>query len=199
MTVCDFANTLSIIKAIHFNLTNKMNCSQYNCGKLIVLKSKTSPQAFNSDKQILEAMPQPNVDQQMCFALYSASHSMTKVYKPLLNALNLTYPQYLVLLVLWQKDCVTVNTLGERLFLDSGTLTPLLKRLEKNGYLSRQRATEDERRVIVKLTKLGEQLQEKSQHVPLKVACSTGCALPEINSMNDQLISLRTSLISSMN
>ena len=199
MTVCDFANTLSIIKAIHFNLTNKMNCSQYNCGKLIFLKSKTSPQAFNSDKQILEAMPQPNVDQQMCFALYSASHSMTKVYKPLLNALNLTYPQYLVLLVLWQKDCVTVNTLGERLFLDSGTLTPLLKRLEKNGYLSRQRATEDERRVIVKLTKLGEQLQEKSQHVPLKVACSTGCALPEINSMNDQLISLRTSLISSMN
>lgn len=176
-----------------------MNFTQYNCGKLIVMKSKTNPQAFNSNKQILEAIPQPNVDQQMCFALYSASLSMTKIYKPLLRELNLTYPQYLVLLVLWQQDSVTVNTLGERLFLDSGTLTPLLKRLEKNGYLSRQRAVEDQRRVIVKLTKAGKQLQEKSQHVPLKVACSTGCALPEINSLNDQLISLRTSLISNMN
>lgn len=180
-------------------MTKIINCTQYNCVKLILMEIKTNPQAFNSDKQFFEATPKPNVDQQMCFALYSASLSMTKIYKPLLRELNLTYPQYLVLLVLWQQDGVTVNTLGERLFLDSGTLTPLLKRLEKNGYLSRQRATDDERRVIVKLTKLGEQLQEKSQHVPLKVACSTGCALPEINSLNDQLISLRTSLITNMN
>ena len=159
------------------------------------METKTNPQTFNTDKQILEAMPQPNLDQQMCFALYSASLSMTKIYKPLLRELNLTYPQYLVLLVLWQQDSVTVNTLGERLFLDSGTLTPLLKRLEKNGYLSRQRATNDERCVIVKLTKLGEQLQEKSQHIPLKVACSTGCSPFEIHTLNDQLIALRTSLI----
>ncbi len=159
------------------------------------MESKTNPQTFNTDKQNLEVMPQPNLDQQMCFALYSASLSMTKVYKPLLNALNLTYPQYLVLLVLWQQDSVPVNTLGERLFLDSGTLTPLLKRLEKNGYLSRQRATEDERRVIVKLTKLGKELQEKSQHVPLKVACSTGCSPSEIHTLNNQLIALRASLI----
>ena len=136
-----------------------------------------------------------NLDQQMCFALYSASLSMTKVYKPLLNALNLTYPQYLVLLVLWQQDSITVNTLGERLFLDSGTLTPLLKRLEKNGYLSRQRDTSDERCVIVKLTKLGEKLQEKSQHIPIKVACITGCSTSEIHTLNDQLIALRGSLI----
>ena len=140
-----------------------------------------------------------NVDQQMCFALYSASLSMTKIYKPLLSALNLTYPQYLVLLVLWQKDGVTVNTLGERLFLDSGTLTPLLKRLEKNGYLSRQRAVEDERRVIVKLTEAGKRLQAESQHVPLKVACSTGCSLPELHTLNGQLISLRAALISHIN
>ncbi len=140
-----------------------------------------------------------NVDQQMCFALYSTSLSMTKVYKPLLSALNLTYPQYLVLLVLWQQDGVTVNTLGERLFLDSGTLTPLLKRLEKNGYLSRQRAVEDERRVIVKLTEKGKRLQAESQHVPLKVACSTGCSLPELHALNDQLIALRASLISHIN
>ena len=72
-----------------------------------------------------------NLDEQMCFALYSASHAMTKIYKPLLAPFGLTYPQYLVLLVLWQKDSITVNALGERLFLDSGTLTPLLKRLEK--------------------------------------------------------------------
>ncbi len=140
-----------------------------------------------------------NIDQQMCFALYSTSLSMTKVYKPLLSALNLTYPQYLVLLVLWQQDGLTVNTLGERLFLDSGTLTPLLKRLEKNGYLSRQRAVEDERRVIVKLTDAGKRLQTESQHVPLKVACSTGCSLPELHTLNDQLIALRAALISHIN
>ena len=160
---------------------------------------KKNPQSVNSDKQGLENMLQLNVDQQMCFALYSASLSMTKVYKPLLSALNLTYPQYLVLLVLWQQDGVTVSTLGERLFLDSGTLTPLLKRLEKNGYLSRQRATEDERRVIVKLTKAGKQLQEKSQHVPLKIACSTGCSLLGLHTLNDQLIALRASLIANIN
>ena len=160
------------------------------------MKSQNSPQGFGLEMQSLENTLPTNVDQHMCFALYSASHSMTKVYKPLLNALNLTYPQYLVLLVLWQQDSVTVNTLGERLFLDSGTLTPLLKRLEKNGYLSRKRATEDERRVIIKLTKLGEQLQEKSQYVPLKVACSTGCSPSEIHTLNDQLIALRASLIS---
>ena len=159
------------------------------------MKSQNSPQGLGLRMQSLKNKRPLNVDQQMCFALYSASHSMTKVYRPLLNALNLTYPQYLVLLVLWQQDSVTVNTLSERLFLDSGTLTPLLKRLEKNGYLSRHRDAEDERRVFVKLTKLGEQLHEKSQHVPLKVACSTGCSPSEIHTLNDQLIALRVSLI----
>lgn len=143
-------------------------------------------------------MATTHINQQMCFALYSASLSMTKVYKPLLSALNLTYPQYLVLLVLWQQDKITVNTLAEQLFLDSGTLTPLLKRLEKNGYLTRQRATDDERRVIVTLTADGKSLEAESERVHQQVACSTGCSLPQINSLNDQLITLRTSLISNI-
>ena len=163
------------------------------------MKSKNNAQPVHSEKKNLENLENIaplNLDEQMCFALYSASLSMTKVYKPLLSALNITYPQYLVLLVLWQQDGVTVKTLGERLFLDSGTLTPLLKRLEKNGYLSRHRATEDERYVIVQLTKLGQQMREESRHVPLKVACNTGCSLSEIHTLNDQLIALRTSLTS---
>lgn len=159
------------------------------------MKCKNNNLPLHSEKINPDDILPLNLDQQMCFALYSASLSMTKTYKPLLISLNLTYPQYLVLLVLWQQDSATVKTLSERLFLDSGTLTPLLKRLEKNGYLTRKRSTEDERQVIVKLTKSGEQLQQKSQHIPLKVACNTGCSLNELHTLNDQLIALRSSLI----
>lgn len=136
-----------------------------------------------------------NVDLQMCFALYSASLSMTKAYKPLLAKLNLTYPQYLVLIVLWEKDGVTVNTLGERLFSDSGTLTPLLKRLEKLGFIQRQRCAEDERRVIITLTEEGKKLQNIAADVPMQISCNTGCTLAELYQLNSQLISLRTALI----
>ena len=92
------------------------------------------------------------LDNQVCFSLYSASLAMTKLYKPLLDPLGLTYPQYLVMLVLWETDDVSVSTLGERLSLDSGTLTPLLKRLEAAGLVKRARSAEDERRVQVSLT-----------------------------------------------
>jgi DNA-binding MarR family transcriptional regulator len=136
-----------------------------------------------------------NVDLQLCFALYSASLSMTKTYKPLLAKLKLTYPQYLVLLVLWEKDGITVNSIGERLFSDSGTLTPLLKRLEKLGLIQRQRAIEDERRVIITLTEQGRLLQAQAANVHTQVACSTGCTLTELKELNSQLILLRTSLI----
>src|SRR3990167_523573 len=84
------------------------------------------------------------LDNQLCFALYSASLAMTKLYKPLLDALDLTYPQYLVMLVLWERDGLSVSALGERLSLDSGPLTPLLKRMETAGWLTRQRSSEDE-------------------------------------------------------
>src|SRR3954470_3664742 len=95
------------------------------------------------------------LDNQLCFALYSASLAMTKLYKPLLDELGLTYPQYLVMLALWERDGSTVSELGQRLYLDSGTLTPLLKRLEAAGLVSRVRSTEDERRVHLRLTSAG--------------------------------------------
>ncbi len=139
-----------------------------------------------------------NVDLQLCFALYSASLSMTKTYKPLLAKLKLTYPQYLVLLVLWEKDNVTVNSIAERLFSDSGTLTPLLKRLEKLGLIQRQRSIEDERRVIITLTEQGQQLQTQAAEIHPQIVCSTGCTLNELKELNSQLISLRTNLINQL-
>lgn len=137
------------------------------------------------------------VDLQLCFALYSTSLSMTKVYKPLLAKLKLTYPQYLVLLVLWEEDGVTVNSIGARLFSDSGTLTPLLKRLEKLGLIQRLRAIEDERRVIITLTEQGRSLQTQAADVHAHIACSTGCTMNELQELNKRLISLRTSLVES--
>ena len=140
-----------------------------------------------------------NVDLQLCFALYSASLSMTKTYKPLLSKLKLTYPQYLVLLVLWEKDGMTVNSISERLFSDSGTLTPLLKRLEKLGMIQRQRAREDERKVIITLTEAGKLLQSQATDVHTQIACSTGCSITELQALNNQLILLRTNLIKNLN
>lgn len=134
------------------------------------------------------------LDHQLCFALYSSSLVMTKLYKPVLSALGLTYPQYLVLLVLWESDAISVSELGSRLFLDSGTLTPLLKRLEAAGWLSRLRAVDDERRVIVSLTTAGRALRRKAQHVPNEVACAAGCALDELADLTRRLQALRASV-----
>lgn len=140
-----------------------------------------------------------NLDEQMCFSLYSASLAMTKIYKPLLAQFGLTYPQYLVLLVLWQKDSITVNALGERVFLDSGTLTPLLKRLEKLALITRKREAIDGREVIIALTPLGQSLRGDVVHIPTRVSCNTGCTLPEIKLLNQQLIALRAHLNSNLN
>ncbi len=136
------------------------------------------------------------LDQQLCFALYSSSLAMTKLYKPLLAPLGLTYPQYLALLVLWERDGLTVSELGERLFLDSGTLTPLLKRMEAAGWLQRERASDDERRVIVSLTTEGRALRQKSKRVPLQLAQATRCDLGELASLTQRLQQLRTQLLS---
>src|ERR1700760_1428959 len=95
------------------------------------------------------------LDNQICFAVYSAAHAFNRVYKPLLDRLGLTYPQYLVMLVLWESDGVPVKDIGERLYLDSGTLTPLLKRLEQAGFLRRARSKDDERVVLISLTAQG--------------------------------------------
>lgn len=165
---------------------------EIKCNENNAMENIATPQNSASGAKVL------NVDLQLCFALYSASLSMTKTYKPLLAKLKLTYPQYLVLLVLWEKDGVTVNSIGERLFSDSGTLTPLLKRLEKLGLIQRQRAIEDERKVIITLTEQGKLLQTQAADVHLQIACSTGCTLTELQELNSQLILLRTSLINKL-
>ena len=136
------------------------------------------------------------LDNQLCFALYSSSLVMTKMYKPVLAELGLTYPQYLVLLVLWESDRISVGELGERLFLDSGTLTPLLKRIEAGGLLTRTRALDDERRVVVALSAAGRALRRKAKQVPLEVACATGCQLDEIATLTAQLQALRANVAS---
>ena len=134
------------------------------------------------------------LDKQVCFALYSASLAMTKLYKPLLEAIGLTYPQYLVMLVLWEGDRLTVSELGERLYLDSGTLTPLLKRLETAGLLARLRDAEDERRVRITLTQAGRALRAEAQKIPACVLQSTQCTLPELQALTGQLSALRERL-----
>ena len=134
------------------------------------------------------------LDHQLCFALYSSSLVMTKLYKPVLGALGLTYPQYLVMLALWQADEIGVGELGEQLYLDSGTLTPLLKRMEAAGLLARARAVGDERRVIVTLTAAGRALRRKGEGIPLQVACATGCALHELSELTAQLQALRSNV-----
>lgn len=145
-----------------------------------------------------QARPDPRemqrLDNQLCFALYSSSLVMTKLYKPVLAPLGLTYPQYLVLLVLWETDSVGVGELGERLSLDSGTLTPLLKRMEAAGLLARARAAGDERRVIVTLTAAGRTLRHKAGGVPEQVACATGCKLSELSELTARLHALRANL-----
>lgn len=132
-----------------------------------------------------------SLDNQLCFALYSASLSMTRLYKPLLDELALTYPQYLVMLALWETDGVTVSDLGTRLSLDSGTLTPLLKRLEATGYLSRMRDVADERRVLVRLTAEGRALRDRAVQVPQCLLAASQCSLEELSQLTRQLQALR--------
>lgn len=134
------------------------------------------------------------LDQQLCFALYSASLAMTKRYRPLLEPLGLTYPQYLVMLALWQQDGRSVGELGETLALDSGTLTPLLKRLESAGLLHRQRSAADERRVQVQLTPAGITLRQQALNIPQKLASAVGCSLDEIGALTRELHRLRQAL-----
>ena len=135
------------------------------------------------------------LDNQLCFALYSTSLAMTKVYKPLLAALDLTYPQYLVMLVLWENDGLSVSALGERLYLDSGTLTPLLKRMEQSGLLLRQRSTEDERRVEVSLTAQGRRLKARAAAVPPCVGEALACPVAELQALTQQVQQVRQNLI----
>ncbi|MBK9234895.1 MAG: MarR family transcriptional regulator [Rhodoferax sp.] len=135
------------------------------------------------------------LDNQLCFALYSTSLAMTKLYQPLLKALGLTYPQYLVMLVLWESDGISVSELGERLFLDSGTLTPLLKRLQYAGLLQRQRSAADERRVQIVLSPAGQALRDRAKLVPQCVLKAVDCPLPELTDLTRQMQQLRAKLL----
>jgi DNA-binding MarR family transcriptional regulator len=134
------------------------------------------------------------LDNQICFAIYSTAHAFNRVYKPLLDRLGLTYPQYLVMLVLWERDGVPVKDIGERLFLDSGTLTPLLKRLETAGLIKRTRSTEDERQVLIALTSQGQALREKARTVPQAILATSACSITELSALKNELVALRDRL-----
>ena len=134
------------------------------------------------------------LDHQLCFSIYAASRAMTRAYAPHLDALGLTYPQYLVMLVLWEQDGPTVSALGSRLFLDSGTLTPLLKRLEGQGLVERRRGAEDERTVTVHLTRDGRALKRRAAAVPKAMLCTLGCDLDGLAGLLAQLKRLHATL-----
>ncbi|MBY4898588.1 MarR family winged helix-turn-helix transcriptional regulator [Cupriavidus sp. AU9028] len=127
------------------------------------------------------------LDRQFCFSVYSASLALNKLYRKLLRPLGLTYPQYLVMMVLWEKDGLTVTEIGTRLNLDSATLTPLLKRMEAQQWLTRERASNDERQVIISLTRSGRALQAEAADIPESVLCASACSMEELTSLKQQL------------
>ena len=135
------------------------------------------------------------LDHQLCFALYSASLAMTKLYKPLLDTIGLTYPQYLVMLVLWEQDSPTVSELGERLSLDSGTLTPLLKRMEAARLVQRQREAQGERRGRIALTGTGLALRAQAEAIPACILARSHLPLSEVQTLTHQIQALRDSLL----
>ncbi len=132
-------------------------------------------------------MEQLKLDQQLCFPLYAASRLVTGLYRPLLEELSLTYPQYLVLLVLWEKESVTVKELGEQLWLDSGTLTPLLKRLQEKALVTRTRSSHDERVVNITLTEAGRALQEQAASIPDQMFSCLRLEQEQVTQLREQL------------
>lgn len=137
----------------------------------------------------------PRLDAQLCFALYSTSLAMSKVYRKLLRKMGLTYSQYLVMMVLWERDELTVSDVGERLFLDSATLTPLLKRMEQAELITRARAANDERQVIITLTEHGSALRHEAAKLLPALMDATNCTLEENTALRERLNALRASLM----
>ncbi|WP_411035162.1 MarR family winged helix-turn-helix transcriptional regulator [Shinella sp. BYT-45] len=130
------------------------------------------------------------LDRQLCFAVYSAAHALNRTYKPLLDPYGLTYPQYIALMTLWQEDGRTVKALGETLGLDSGTLSPLLKRLEAAGYIRRARDRSDERQVLVTLTDKGRAMQHEAVAIRMAIGKATGCPLEALQALTGELQAL---------
>ena len=131
--------------------------------------------------------PELKLENQLCFSVYALSRLITKTYQKFLESLDVTYPQYLVLLLLWEHEALTVKELGDNLLLDSGTLTPLLKRMEQRGWLSRRRATHDERSVVATLLPAGRQLEQQAQEIPTKLGTCLDMTREQINELRQQL------------
>ena len=134
------------------------------------------------------------LDAQLCFAVYSAAHALNRTYKPLLDPYGLTYPQYIALMTLWDEDGRTVKALGETLGLDSGTLSPLLKRLEAAGYIRRARDRNDERQVLVTLTDKGRAMQHDALAIRMEIGKATGCSLEALQALTGELQALAARL-----
>jgi MarR family transcriptional regulator, organic hydroperoxide resistance regulator len=163
------------------------------CGP--IARDIISPQENNamSDEKLPETF-RPAPESMLCFDLYATHHAVGQVYQPLLAELGLTYPQYLVLVTLWTGDGLSVGELGRRLDLESSTLTPLVKRLENNGFLVRTRDKADERRVRVHLTEAGWQMETRARHIPGCIAEAFGLPLEDLRKLHDVLVRMRTSL-----
>ena len=148
-----------------------------------------------SDLNCIPGEERLQLDNQLCFALYSASLAMTKSYKPLLDALELTYPQYLVMLILWQQDGIALKDIAQKLFTESGALTPVLKRMQDMGLLLRSRSVHSERTLEIRLTDKGRELKQQALKVNETVALSCGMELTQMQQLRDQLIHLRQQLM----
>ncbi|WP_208543955.1 MarR family transcriptional regulator [Paenibacillus protaetiae] len=134
------------------------------------------------------------LEQQVCFSLYACSREVTKIYRPFLDKMGLTYTQYITMLALWEEDNVPVKALGERLYLDSGTLTPLLKKLEAAGYVVRERDVKDERSVLVRLTGPGRALREQALDLPYELFCRLGLTVEQTAMLRETLQQLTESI-----
>jgi DNA-binding MarR family transcriptional regulator len=141
-----------------------------------------------------EPVPLLGLDDQLCFAIYSAGIAINRAYRPLLDALEITYPQYLVLLTLWERDAQTIGAIADRLALESSTITPLVKRLEAAGLLSRERNPADERQVIVRLTDAGRTMQTRSTCLAERLLEKSKLSVPDIQRLNVQVKALRDAL-----
>lgn len=158
-----------------------------NCVLSLFYQNKNTMADKRPDVQLL-------LENQICFQFYAVSRAFTQAYQPLLEPLDLTYPQYLVMLVLWEEDGLTVKQVGERLLLDSGTLTPLLKKLEIKGFLSRQRSANDERQVLITLTNAGRALKTEALSIPEKLICALGVPYDDLSPVRTFLSQVLASL-----
>ncbi|HEO1777771.1 MarR family transcriptional regulator [Acinetobacter baumannii] len=134
------------------------------------------------------------LENQLCFLIYSTNLALNQLYRKLLTPLGITYPQYLVMLVLWEKDEITVSEIGNKLFLESSTLTPILKKLEAQQFLNRTRSKEDERQVIITLSEKGKKLKEQAVNIPTHILEASSCDTATLLGLKDQLSQLRTNI-----